>query len=78
MSKQSCYKVSYERPKYLRVSSQMLNTLFIEAAIRRPVKTCWTLLNPFVPNAPFFFPHSPYGFLMFPGGRERVHWEQMG
>ena len=21
---------------------------------------------------------KPYGFLMFPGGRERVHWEQMG
>ena len=21
---------------------------------------------------------KPYGFLMFPGGRRRVHWEQMG
>ena len=21
---------------------------------------------------------KPYGFLMFPGGRERVHWERMG
>ena len=30
-------------------------------------------INPFFPNAPF-----PYGFLMFSGGRERVHWERMG
>ena len=21
---------------------------------------------------------KPYGFLMFPGGKERVHWEKMG
>ena len=24
------------------------------------------------------FPIHHYGFLMFSGGRERVHWEQMG
>ena len=39
------------------------------------------LLNPFVPNTTF--PYSPpqpktYGFLVFSGGTERVHWEQMG
>ena len=37
--------------------------------------------NPFIPNAPFLYPpenmRKPYGFRMFPGGRERVHWEQM-
>ena len=30
-------------------------------------------INPFAPNAPFL----PYSFLMFSGGREKVHWEQM-
>ena len=37
--------------------------------------------NPFVPNAPFLYPlktSKPYGFLMFAGRIERVHWEQMG
>ena len=24
-----------------------------------------------------FTPNAPKGFLMFSGGRERVHWEQM-
>ena len=50
----------------------------------------WKLLlqcvNPFVPNASFLYlletsemlPSQPYGFLMFSGGRKRVHWEQMG
>ena len=40
------------------------------------------LLNLFVPNAPFPYPlktkKKPQGFLMFSGGRERVHWERMG
>ena len=39
-------------------------------------------VNPFVLNAPFLYPpeniRKPYGFLMFSGGRERLHWEQMG
>ena len=38
--------------------------------------------NPFVPNAPFLYPpeniRKPHDFLMFSGGRERVHWELMG
>ena len=38
--------------------------------------------DPFVPNAPFLYPlapsEKPYGFLMFSGIREGVHWEQMG
>ena len=41
----------------------------------------WILFNPFVPNAPFLYPlktENPYGFLMFSGGTERVHWERMG
>ena len=25
-----------------------------------------------------FVPNAPYGFLMFSGSRERVHWERMG
>ena len=37
--------------------------------------------NPFVPNTPFLYPpeniRKSLGFL-FSGGRERVHWEQMG
>ena len=40
------------------------------------------MLNPFVPNAPFYYPlntsEKPSGFLMYSGSRERVHWEQMG
>ena len=39
-------------------------------------------INPFVTNAPFLYPpeniRKLYGFLMFSGGRERMHWEQMG
>ena len=38
-------------------------------------------VNPFVPNASeniFFYSLKSYGFLMFSGDRERVHWEQMG
>ena len=39
-------------------------------------------LNQFVPNATFIYPpeniRKPYGFLMFPRGRERVHWQRMG
>ena len=38
--------------------------------------------NSFVPSAPFFLPlediGKPCGFLMFSGGRERMHWERMG
>ena len=40
------------------------------------------LFNPFIPNEPFFLHpetiRNPYSFLIFLGGRERVHWEQMG
>ena len=32
-----------------------------------------TIINPFVPNAPFLYPLK-----MFSRGREKVHWEQMG
>ena len=38
------------------------------------------VINPFVPNGLFLYPHplkTPFGFLMFSEGRERVHWEQM-
>ena len=35
-------------------------------------------INPFVPDATFPYPLKVEGFLMFSGGRERVHWEQMG
>ena len=40
--------------------------------------------NPFVPNAPFLYPphppenRKPYGFRVFSGCIERMHWEQMG
>ena len=32
-------------------------------------------INPFAPDAPFLYHHP---FVMFPGGRKRVHWELMG
>ena len=36
--------------------------------------------NPLVPNAPFLYPLKTSKNLMvlFSGGTERVHWEQMG
>ena len=34
-------------------------------------------VNPFVPNAPFFYPLKTSGNLWFSGGRELVHWERM-
>ena len=40
-----------------------------------------SIINPFVPNTLSLHPENfrkPYGFLMFSGGRERAHWEQMG
>ena len=33
-------------------------------------------INPFVPNAPFFYPLKT-SENMFSGGREGVYWEQM-
>ena len=39
-----------------------------------------TKLNPFVSSVPFLYPlktSENFSFLMFSGGRERVHWEQM-
>ena len=46
------------------------------------IETMETILNLFVPNAPFLYPPEnvtkPEGFLTFSGGRERVHWTQMG
>ena len=38
---------------------------------------CALTVNTFVPNAPFIYPLKTSGSLMFSGGRERVHWEQM-
>ena len=41
-----------------------------------------SLINPFVPNAPFLYPlktlENLNGFLMFSGGRERMRRERMG
>ena len=43
-----------------------------------PLRTAETF-NPFVPNAPFLYPlKTENDFLMFSGGRERVHRERMG
>ena len=40
------------------------------------------MIKPFAPNAPFLYPlktlENQKVFLMFPGRRKRVHWEQMG
>ena len=36
------------------------------------VRSVQKRINPFVPDALFLYP------LMFSGGREKVHWEQMG
>ena len=35
-------------------------------------------INPFVPNAPFLYPLKTLKTLRSSGGRERVHWEQVG
>ena len=35
------------------------------------------MISPFVCNAPFLYPLETLEKLMFVGGRERVHWEQM-
>ena len=40
--------------------------------------TAVNFFKPFVPNAPFFYPLKTSENLMFLGGRERVHWKQMG
>ena len=40
-----------------------------------------SFINPIVPNTLSLPPENirnPSGFLMFSGGRERMHWEQMG
>ena len=37
------------------------------------------LFNHIVANAPFLYPlKSSYGFLMYSGGKERVHWDRVG
>ena len=39
------------------------------------------MLTHLFPMHPFSSPENirkPYGFLMFSGGRERMHWEEMG
>ena len=38
---------------------------------------CALTVNTFVSNAPFLYPLKTSGSLMFSGGREWVHWEQM-
>ena len=52
------------------------------SVLERNIEHFQSFLNPFVPNAPFPYllqnVRKPEGFLMFSGGRERVHWEQMG
>ena len=40
-----------------------------------------SVIHPFVPNAHFLYllkAENGIGFLMFSGGREGLHWEQMG
>ena len=36
------------------------------------------VLNPFVPNVPFLYPQKTSENRKVSGGRERVHWEEMG
>ena len=63
------YLTSYEND---RLRSQVLLDLMVGLLIS---------ISQFVPNAPFLYPpeniRKPYGFLMFSGGRESVHWEQI-
>ena len=45
------------------------------------ISLCIFLFKPVVPNAPFLYPlktSENLMVLMFSGGRERVHWEQIG
>ena len=57
-------------------------TIFLQKEKRYNLNAKRSLV-PFVPNAPFLHPlktseNLPYGFLMFSGGREKVHWVWMG
>ena len=56
----------------------------LKTTLNRRWNVCWDVfhINPFVLNAHFLYlPENirhPYRFLMFSGGREKVHWEKMG
>ena len=61
----------------LIVKKQIANSVFSKGKSAMP-----PLFNPFVPNAPFLYPLKILENLkfsdVFRGGRERVHWKQMG
>ena len=45
------------------------------------IRFIWVMLTHLFPMHSFPAPENirkPQGFVMFSGGRERVHWEQMG
>ena len=67
-------KLSYNFP--------LQNELFLSEPKIKEHKNKDFVINPFYPNLPFpYLPENirtPYSFLMFSVGRERVYWEQMG
>ena len=65
-----------EKHMYTNIWLKIIEFLsqILESASQKPI------INPFIPSAPFLY-HWNYQktvFLMFSGGRERVHWEWMG
>ena len=71
-----CYLWTYLSP------CSSVSIVNFENAIAGWIQSGLKLFNPFIPNALFFLHpetiRNPYSFLIFLGGRERVHWEQMG
>ena len=67
-------KLSYNFP--------LQNELFLSEPKIKEHKNKDFVINPFYPNPHFpYLPENirtPYSFLMFSVGRERVYWEQIG
>ena len=81
--------VDHVPQKIRKVISMFLNLhcycLDLEVTRKRVLKCVWNryvIFSPFVPNTPLLYPlktsENLTVFWCFQGGRERVHWEQMG
>ena len=81
-------KMEIQKSEYLAKEKSFLDEIksvfhnFLRAIVWwKARKITDTSFNPFVPNAPFLYPlktsENLKVFLMFSGGRERVHWEKM-
>ena len=67
----------------IQVKDCLLRCAEIRTSLKNFSYSLKKILNSFVPNAPFLYPlksirKTSYGFMMFSGGRERLHWGWMG